>query len=338
MIEHARPAAEDDDLDPLISGYLDDSLEDRDVKRLESRLCNHPAAAERLARAALLHDRLHDLWAAESAARERPAIIEPRDALARRSRGRLLAWAGAAAVLAVLLAVRQPWADAAAAGVELDRLIATAADSTVRQYQIRVVDATEAEGHRSVEPGGGRKPDVDGATVTLRGPAAFVLVRRFSDGTPFITGSDGHIGWSVPPGGAVHASHDPRRFRRGLPGERDDIPFVCLPEGLRSLRQDYALSLSDVEATGAGGAQELVAVRRSRRGSGPQRVSIMLSAAGMPGRIRLEGLPVDNGNPREAGSAGTRTVELELVGMPSVGPDFFTHDAHHGPEREVRWE
>lgn len=335
MNDHLRPTAEGDDLDSLINDYLDDSLEERDVRRLENRLQRDATAAERLAQAAFLHDRLHDLWAAEPTARELPAITQPYDARSRPSRGRLWAWVGAAVVLAFLIVVRQPGTDAAAAGVALDRLIATAAESTVRQYRIRVVDTTVVESRQLAEPGGGRKPDVDGATVTLRGPDAFVLVRQFADGTPFITGSDGRIGWSVPPRGAVHVSHDPRRFRRGLPGERDDIPFVCLPEGLQSLRQDYALSLSTAEATAAG---ELVAVRRLRRGSGPQRVSIVLSVAGMPSRIRLEGLPVDNGNPQEVGSAAMQTVELELVGMPSLEPDFFTHEAHHGPEREVRWE
>ncbi len=320
-----------EDLDRLISGYLDESLAGPDVDSLAERLRTDPAAADRFARAALLHDRLRDLLTLTEVATDGAAALnQPAPGRMPVSR-RLLAGAGAITLLTAWILIGLSGTGATAASAALDRLIARATAANVRQYRIRVVDGVVPAAAKA-PAGRGRKPDVDGGTVTLCGGDAFVLVRRFVDGATFITGSDGSTSWSIPPHGPVHVSRDPRRFRRGLPGERDDIPFVSLPDGLRGLQHGYTLSLRG--PTG-GESSLLTAQLVSKRHRGPHRVRIWLTAEGDPIRIRLEGLPTDNGNPGDLDSGGRRTVELELVERPAVSPEFFSHAAHHGPDREV---
>ena len=66
----------------------------------------------------------------------------------------------------------------------------------------------------------------------VRNPDSYVLVRRFPDGRPFITGSDGERGWSVRPDGAVRVSGDPLRFRGPLPGNQYGIDYMWVTTGI----------------------------------------------------------------------------------------------------------
>lgn len=158
----------------------------------------------------------------------------------------------------------------------------------------------------------------------------FVTLSVFADGTVFINGCDGEIGWSVPPTGHVHLSEDRRRFRRGIPGERDDLPFLSLAEGLAGLRRGYALSL--VELPEAGGRLRLEAVRTDSRHRGPARATIDFPAGddAAAERIELGGLAPDG--------SGPDGVVLELVERAPLPADFFNHAHHHDASRPVDWE
>jgi hypothetical protein len=203
--------------------------------------------------------------------------------------------------------------------------------ATDRQYAIRVVDHGPRGAPEQVpSDSGGRKPGVDGARLYVRGAERFVFVRTFADGTEFINGCDGTIGWSVPPTGHVHLSHDQRRFRRGIPGERDDLPFLSPAEGLAALRKGYALSLVDV--LDSGGRLRLEAVRTDPRPRGPARATIDFHAGDDTGaeRIELAGLSEDG--------PGPESVVLELVDRAELPAEFFDHAYHHDATRPVDWE
>lgn len=172
-----------------------------------------------------------------------------------------------------------------------------------------------------------RPPEgVDGALLFIRGSDRFVLVRRFGDGTAFVTGSDGTIGWAVPPRGRVHLSRDPRRFRRGMPGEREEVPFVDVRSGLDGLRRGYDLALT----TAAEGRERLAAVRRKGRRRGPERVDVSFDTNGVATHILIEGLAVEDGM--------ARSVRLDLHAQDELDSHFFSHEAHHAPDRDVEWE
>jgi hypothetical protein len=181
---------------------------------------------------------------------------------------------------------------------------------------------------------GGIKPNVDGAELYVRGADQFVLIRRFADGSPFITGSDGDIGWAVPPTGHVHLSRDVRRFRRAVPGERDAIPFLDLEASLEELRRDYDLELveGNAGATGAEGWSRLDARKHPHVRGGAEYVQIWFDAAGAAHRIAMQGLP--QGEP----DGSPQAVELDLVKNRDVPPNFFHHETHHAPDRPLAWE
>ena len=334
---NAPPDENGTELDRLIEGHLDGTLDDAAEARLGRLVAESAVVAGRLARAVLVHDRLIDLLRGEASASAATIEAEssvPPPAIHRSRAFRLALPLGMAAVLAVgsLLLLRPAPANASAsASAALERLVRASAAATDRQYAIRVVDHGPGGVPDPVPADvGGRKPGVDGATLFVRGADKFVFVRTFADGTAFINGCDGTIGWSVPPTGHVHLSEDRRRFRRGIPGERDDLPFLSLAEGLAGFRRGYALSL--VEAPEAGGRLRLEAVRTDSRHRGPARATIDFPAGddAAAERIELAGLAPDG--------SGPDGVVLELVERAPLPADFFDHAHHHDASRLVDWE
>jgi len=216
--------------------------------------------------------------------------------------------------------------EVARAALVLDRLVAATTVAADREYVVRVLDHGPDGPSPTVMSGGrGRKPGIDGTRLFLRGDDRFLLVRRFGDGSEFLTGSDGAMGWAVPPKGPVHLSRDVRRFRRGMPGEREELPFVDLRAGLEELRLGYRLAL-----TADGEAPVLRAERQRRRGRGPETVTVWFDDDGIATRIEMAGLAAEDGQPR--------AVALELVSREDRGPDFFGHAAHHAADRTLEWE
>jgi hypothetical protein len=323
----------------LIDAYLDDSLSADDFRRLNERVKTDPEFARQFARAALLHDRLRseaglgDVTKSESPPAPLSAPARPRKA------GRLLAaaFATAAAVVLgfVLLDGGGGVTPASAAGVALERIIEAAAQPVDRVYRIRITDF--GPGGPQPQPAADRngiKPHVDGAELSVRGRDQFVLIRRFADGSPFITGSDGEMGWAVPPTGHVHLSRDVRRFRRAVPGERDAIPFLDLEASLESLRRDYDLELVEGNGgrDGPEGWSRLDARKRPRVRGGAEHVQIWFDATGTAHRIALVGLP--QGEPDGSPAA----VEFTLLKQRDVPANYFHHETHHAPRRPVDWE
>jgi hypothetical protein len=334
---NAPPDEANAEIDRLIEGYLDGTLDDDDEARLGRLVAESAGVAHRLAGAVLVHDRLIDLLRGEASASVATIEAEssvPPQAIHRSRAFRLALPLGMAVVLAVgsLLLLRPAPANASAsASAALERLVRVSAAATDRQYAIRVVDHGPGGVPDPVPADvGGRKPGVDGATLFVRGADRFVFIRTFADGTAFINGCDGTIGWSVPPTGHVHLSHDQRRFRRGIPGERDDLPFLSLADGLAGLRRGYALTL--VEAPDAEGRLRLDAVCTDRRQRGPARATIDFHADDDTGaeRIELGGLAPDG--------SGPDGVVLELVERTPLPADFFDHAHHHDASRPVDWE
>jgi len=321
-----------DETQALIDGYLDGMLTPEELTRLNACLASSADFARQFARAMLLHDRLRAVLQAEALG-EPDIMPAPVERL--RPRRRWTTTAAAALAASVLVAVGL-WhgnavPSASAAAVALDRVIEVAQQQIDRVYRIRVVD----HGPRGVQTPvfadrGGRKPGVDGADLYVRGTNCFVLVLYFGNGTKFINGSNGEIGWSVPPTGRVHLSHDTRRFRRQVPGEDADLPFVDLERGLEGLRRDYRLELTAADDTPGAepNCSRLDAVKR--HGPGPECVRIWFDASGVARRIELTGL-------RDSPS-GPRSVTLALVEQRDLGPKFFDHASHHAADRPIDHE
>lgn len=320
----------------LIDAYLDDGLSSEDMDRLNVLLKQNGEFTRRFAQAMLLHDRLHAVVKAHVLTEE--TAVAPR--MVRRPWLLRRRWnvTAVAAAVALLLVGAFLWhggsvTTASAAVVALDRMIEAAREPIDRVYRIRVTDPGGADAEPPVFSGEkGRKPGIDGAELYVRGSDQFILVRRFADGAKFVTGSDGTIGWAAAPKGHVHLSRDIRRFRRAVPGEHEELPFIDLQAGFAGLRRGYDLNVVSVVPAGAESKNwsKLEAVKRPDRRSGAERVQVLFDAAGVGHRIELSGLP--------PGELRARSVVIELVEQRDLGSDFFKHESHHSADRPIDWE
>lgn len=299
--------------DRLIHRYLDGALTAEQEAGLNAWVKADPANAARFAAAARLHDRLRDVVRTPKEPSAN-AVAPPRRAW------RPARYVGGLTAAVAVACVAVWWASATrvTAATELDRLIASAAAAGDRTYVVRSLDPRP-------EPPDDRRPPIDGATLHVRPPDQYVLVRQFPDGRTFVTGSDGQRSWAVPPDGAVRVSGDALRFRGPVPGHQSGLPFADLRADLVELRAAYDLTRLGADAAGRRG---LRAYKKSEAYRGPNRVDIWYDpATGVIGRMEFDGLPRARGGPDR--------VAVDMVEQRPLGPDFFRHDAHHGPGRRV---
>ena len=313
-----------DRIDDLIHKYLDETLTASEHDELATQIKSDPQVARRLAEVACLHDRLRNLVSLDQdeqlSAAQKPAINSASPA--RRS---VLSMVTAACLLlgAGLIFWKVGSTPAIAAAAELQRIIEANSTLESRTYRISSLDSLEDE---DLPVRGGQKPPLDGALLHVRGSEEYVLERFFSDGTRFITGSDGQIAWAIPPRGRVRVSRDPERFRGVVPGQQHSIPFIDMRASLEQLADAYELRVDQTIAED--GTRQLDALRRSDASGGPKEVTIWYDAeSGVIQRMQLSRLPRNQGGPR--------SVVLELVEQREMNDEFFQHSSHHSPDREV---
>ncbi len=315
MNHQANPSPE-----TLIDGHLDGNLTPDETALLNDWILADPANALAFGRRVRLHSQLRDL-AFQTTLEPENLATPPQP----RRRWRRLPLAGALVVVVAMTA----WAlllQPATAARELDRLIAAntaEGAATDRTYRIRNLDAIP-EAH---DP---KRPPIDGATLRVRAPDNYVLVRSQPDGSRWITGSDGETGWSVPPDGqgAVRVSRDSMRFRGPVPGHQTGIPFANLPADLAHLRITYDLTLLPGSPEGWKG---LLARKRSTWDRGPREVEIRFdSRTGIVHKMTFHGMPKARGGPD--------SVMVELVGQESLDSAYFHHEFHHAANRKVVFE
>jgi len=313
-----------DRIDDLIHKYLDETLTASEHDELATQIKSDPQVARRLAEVACLHDRLRNLVSLDQdeqlSAAQKPAINSASPA--RRS---ILSMVTAACLLlgAGLIFWKVGSTPAIAAAAELQRIIEANSTLESRTYRISSLDSLEDE---DLPVRGGQKPPLDGALLHVRGSEEYVLERFFSDGTRFITGSDGQIAWAIPPRGRVRVSRDPERFRGVVPGQQHSIPFIDMRASLEQLADAYELRVDQTIAED--GTRQLNGSRRSDASGGPKEVTIWYDAeSGVIQRMQLSRLPRNQGGPR--------SVVLELVEQREMNDEFFQHSSHHSPDREV---
>ena len=307
----------------LINGYLDNMLTEGQEAELNAWVKLGPENAAAFAGAIRLHDRLRDVIRAELMMAPAGNTLEKARPPAGSGHSRLWRRASVVGGLAALIAVALTVAwlthpTAASAATELDRLINSSASTGDRTYVIRNLDSQP-------ELPDERRPPIDGATLYVRRPSQYVLIRRFPDARQFITGSDGERSWAIPPDGAVRVSADPMRFRGPVPGSQHGIPFLDLRSDLIQLRDAYVVTLQKPQSNGWRG---LMALKKSADYRGPRQVELWYDAAtGVIHRMVFDGMPRARGGPN--------SVAVELSEQRDLGAAFFKHESHHGPDREV---
>jgi hypothetical protein len=324
----------------LINGYLDDLLTPEQHAALSEWIQSDVKHARQFAESIMLHDRLrgefsypHDLpWMDEPVQKVQSRVYSLRSLS-------VLATAASVALIGFFLF----WSNfgqssVSAAMRELDRIIEMNVRFGDRSYQIsveKILDPPRRGKQKSMAKEQ-RPPKVslDRAIVHVRSGNQFVLIRKDSDGEPFITGSDGQTSWAVRSKGPVRVSHDLSRFNRDLPGHENAVPLTNIHEGLEHLRQTYDvqfLSTGPEEYQGreSEAYRMLVAIKKPKQ-RGPQRVEIAYeSNSGCIREMRFIQMPY-----------GTDLLDLRmtLVEEKQLDEDFFDHHFHHTYDRMVEIE
>jgi hypothetical protein len=172
------------------------------------------------------------------------------------------------------------------------------------------------------------KPSLEGAKLYVRGTDEFVLMRFLQDGTPFVTGSDGQVGWAIAPNGPVRVSQDKQRFNRDLPGHEHSIPLSNLSQGLTQIQKAYHVQIIPSSPGDAGDEQDAVLVATKKRGQrGPSRIEIQYASnSGRIAQMRFIEMPY---GPERL------TVRLTLIDELTLPESFFHHSHHHSSNQQV---
>ena len=172
------------------------------------------------------------------------------------------------------------------------------------------------------------KPSLEGAKLYVRGTDEFVLMRFLQDGTPFVTGSDGQVGWAIAPNGPVRVSQDKQRFNRDLPGHEHSIPLSNLSQGLTQIQKAYHVQIIPSSPGDAGDEQDAVLVATKKRGQrGPSRIEIQYASnSGRIAQMRFIEMPY---GPERL------TVRLTLIDELTLPESFFHHSDHHSSNQQV---
>lgn len=309
----------------LIHGYLDLTLNQDEMIQLETWIKTSPENTKQFVEMILLHERLRSEFLALDQ-NVFQNIREVRPKLNRQFSRRILTLITAASVVLVIGIMSWQFSGptALAANIELQRIIQANGTLQDRSYRVKIEESHKI---RSRDVTGPRyQPDIDGAILHIRGSNQYVLKRQLTDGSEFITGSNGENAWSVPPLGQVRVSQDLKRFRGALPGEKFDIPFINIRENLAQLLNTYNLSISEKEIDAD--LRQIKAYRKAIVSGGPKEVTIWYHEdTGLIQSMLLGRLPQARGGPR--------SILIELIGTDDLGPEFFNHDAHHDSSRVV---
>ncbi|MFO0936348.1 MAG: hypothetical protein U0798_07550 [Gemmataceae bacterium] len=304
-----------DEIKQLAHRYLDQMVNPDEELVLNNWIKANPENARAFAELVGLHDRLSGLLQAKEITAEPIRLPLNSQWLSPMHPG---AMTGIAAVL--FLALGLIWwsrPSSVSAATELDKLVQNA-DTRDRSYRIRNLDARP-------EAIDDRRPPIDGAELHVRHPDRYILIRSFPDGRQFVTGSDGESSWSIPPNGVVRVSHDPLRFRGPVPGHQQGIAFANLRSDLAQLRDAYHVTLLETNPQGQRG---LLAVKKSPEFRGPNHVELWYDpTTGIIHRMVFQGMPRARGGPD--------SVSVELLTTTEKSTDYFTHAAHHTPDRRV---
>jgi hypothetical protein len=295
-----------------IQALLDGNLSEEDREALNVLLRTDAAARAEFAQQMKLHALLK--WRAGAVSMTMPQAKRP----VWRS---TLQWAGWAAAAAVVIGFTVMLFSPASATASVAQMMSALSQAMDRTYTIRVL-----EGDPWFPLKVNRFANYEGAKLYLRSDKQYVLERTLDRGEASFMGSDGEINWDIRHDGPVRISHDLERFRRGLPGRQQDVPFLDLRGLLSSLSSGYDLETAHdtVDPT----LRLLRATKRFRSINGPREMIFAYRPeTGVIMRMQLLGLPREEGGPR--------SLELKLTSESPLPANFFSHNAHHEPEREV---
>lgn len=242
-----------------------------------------------------------------------------------------------AAAVMLMFVVSGPHQNVSAAMASLEKVMEAAARPIDRTYHVRVVEEYPRDKRprnlAEAPPSRSERKQIDGATLFVRGANQYVMTVTLASGQQRTSGCDGQQSWAFRGEGPIHVSSDLNRFRGGLPGQQQDIPFLNIHDHLSQLLTGYDIQLvqEPLKMEHASTLSLLLGVRKSKAVRGPKQVEISFDFEnGTVHRMLLDGLP--------RGGGGPKSVMLELIDQSPLDADFFSHVSHHEPNRRIRLE
>lgn len=242
----------------------------------------------------------------------------------------------AAAVMLMIFAFG-PEQSVSAAMASLEKVVEAASRPMDRTYSVTVAEEYSRDKRpRNLSQEAWERQArkrLNGATLYVRSANEFVMTVLFDAGETRTLGCDGTQSWAFRESGPVHVSNDLDRFRGGLPGWQQDLPFINIHDNLSRLKVGYDVELvSDGEQSTRGTVlSKLEFVRKSRDVRGPKVIEISFDEKdGTIYGMQLDGLP--------RGGGGPKSVTLQLVDANPLPERFFSHQSHHEAGRRVRKE
>lgn len=330
-----------------IWSYLDGQLSPSAQVQFEDWLRESSEHRLEFARAAMLHDRLRGVLGGEQEgdrlAQSAPLSMSNPLAVRRTIIRRMTQWAASIAIVAAAIVLGFTLWQGGAGGelrasvVDLQRITDWSRRLDSRSFRLRVLeDRPQPEkGRRAREKSESATPPppkrpLDGALLHARGDDQFVLEQNVPGEGVFLTGSDGEIGWSVSPQGAVRTSKDLNRFNRDIPGHEHQLPLNSLFASLERIEAAYRIQLFPADAAeGAlsSGAKSLLVATKKRGQRGPERIEVTYeSGSGRILGMRLIEMPY---GPRRL------DLELKLEAEGTLTTEFFDFNSHFDGKRPI---
>jgi len=327
------------DLD-LIHRYLDGEITEAQMLQLEQSLAGSIELRQEFVRISIIDEKLNDQLRktalcdptptpTQSPTPSQAEIRLPAAPSAAVSWSSIMAMLASLALLLIALLIGSN-RNQLSASQELQKMRKSLALGD-RLYRVDVEQAVlpnkkQIEQHDERRP---PKPSLEGAKLYVRGTDEFVLMRFLQDGTPFVTGSDGQVGWAIAPNGPVRVSQDKQRFNRDLPGHEHSIPLSNLSQGLTQIQKAYHVQIIPSSPGDAGDEQDAVLVATKKRGQqrGPSRIEIQYASnSGRIAQMRFIEMPY---GPERL------TVRLTLIDELTLPESFFHHSDHHSSNQQV---
>ncbi len=337
-------------IDDFLSDWLDDADQNPDCDGVVSVGDSNESVAESL----LIHGLLTDVGThddAQEAARIRELMqrIDSEVSVAKVAKtfgtadpkpklltsfATVLAIVAAVMLMFVLFGSQQ---SVSAAMASLDKVVQAAMKPIDRTYTVHLVEEYPRDKrprNMSQDAWQREAPEqIDGATIFVRGVNEYVMTVLLKTGVKRTSGCDGKLSWSFRENGPVHVSTDLSRFRGGMPGNQQDMPFLNIHASLSRLKIGYDVELMEQQDTAADGTvfSMLSCVRKSDDVRGVKRVDVWFDAeSGTVHKMLLDGLP--------RGRGGPKSVMLELIDQSELPDKFYSHESHHEAERRVKSE
>lgn len=320
------------DLD-LIHRYLDGEITEAQMLQLEQSLAGSIELRQEFVRISILDEKLSQQLSKRAPADPTPTPSEAEIGLPKAS-NQAASWSSIVAMLASLALLLMALLigsnrNQLNAAQELHKILKSLALGD-RHYRVDVEQAVlpnkkQLQQHDERRP---PKPSLEDAKLYVRGTDEFVLMRFLQDGTPFVTGSDGQVGWAIAPNGPVRVSQDKQRFNRDLPGHEHSIPLSNLSQGLTQIQKAYNVQIIPSSPGDAGDEQDAVLVATKKRGErGPSRIEIQYASnSGRIAQMRFIEMPY---GPERL------TVRLTLIDELTLPESFFHHSHHHSSDHQV---